>query len=176
MAISFAAACIVEAPGSDARRTAAGGAVVGTAAPLQVQTAANLEDKVEIVGARFEPGRALPGEVVKATVWFKTLEEIPQDFAVFVHIEDVDGRLERVNIDHPPVGGTRPTSSWKKGETIADTFQIQIPSGGSLRGLNVWLGLWHEATDTRLKLRNGDKVRNDGRDRILITTLPVGSS
>jgi hypothetical protein len=117
----------------------------------------------------------MPGELVKVTVWFKALEEIAQDYSIFVHAEDVDGRLERINIDHSPVGGTRPTSSWKQGETIADGFQIQVPSGVQLRGLNVWLGFWHEPTDTRLKVRNGDKVRNDGRDRTLLATLSVGS-
>lgn len=167
-------ACIVEAPGSEARRGSPPATVVGAGSPLQVQTGANLEDKVEIFGARFEPGRALPGETVKVIAWFKALEEIPQDYLVFVHVEDAEGRLERMNVDHAPVGGTRPTSSWKKGETIADTFYIQVPSGGQLRGLNVWIGLWYAPTDSRLKLNNPEKVRNDGRDRILLATLPIG--
>ena len=165
----------MEAPGGgDARRPGAPAAIPAPAAPLQVTSGANLEDKVEIVGARLEPGRAMPGETVKVTVWFKVLEAIPQDYVVFVHLEDVDGRLDRMNADHSPVGGTRPTSDWKKGETIADTFQIYVPPGAPLRGLNVWMGLWHAATDTRLKLRNPEKVRNDGRDRVLLITLPIG--
>jgi hypothetical protein len=176
IAMQALSGCIVEAPGGERRRTGAAGTVVGSAAPLQVQTAANLEDKVEIVGARLEPGRALPGEAVKVTVWFKALEAIPQDYLIFVHVEDVDGRMERMNVDHSPAGGTRPTSGWNKGETIADSFQIQVPPGAQLRGLNVWLGFWHEPTDTRLKLRNAEKVRNDGRDRILLAMLPVGAS
>jgi hypothetical protein len=168
-------ACIVEAPGGgDPRRPGGASAVLTAAPPLQVTNGANLEDKVEIVGARLEPGRALPGETVKVTVWFKVLGEISQDYGVFVHLEDMEGRLERLNADHSPVGGTHPTSRWKKGETVVDTFQIYVPQGAPLRGLNVWLGLWHTGTDTRLKLRNPEKVRNDGRDRVMLVTLPIG--
>jgi hypothetical protein len=139
---------------------------------MKVQNGANLDDKVEIVGAQFDPGRLTPGQNVEATVWFKVLGEVPQDYLVFVHIEDVDGKVERMNVDHAPAGGSRPTSDWKPGETVVDTFTIAVPANvANLRGVNVWLGFWHAATDTRLPLKNPERVRSDGRNRILLATL-----
>ena len=54
-------------------------------------------------------GKAYLGDSVKMTAYFKVLDEVPNDYMVFVHIEDVDGRVERLNADHSPVGGQRPT-------------------------------------------------------------------
>ena len=177
-ACALAPACIVEAPGApqSGRSSSTGGlspaAQLNDAPPVKLQNGANLEDKVEIVGAQFDPGRITPGQNVEATVWFKVLAEIPQDYLVFVHVEDVDGKMERINVDHPPAGGVRPTTDWKPGETIVDTFNIAVPANiASLRGINVWLGFWHAATDTRLQLKNPERVRNDGRNRILVGTL-----
>ncbi|MGA9523788.1 MAG: hypothetical protein WBV82_20165 [Myxococcaceae bacterium] len=177
---SASTACLVEAPGSqvpgagDPAVSAA--ALVANAAPVRLPNGAILEDKLEIVDVVMEPGRAFPGEVVRVTAKYRVLEKIPQDYLVFVHVEDVDGRLERMNVDHAPVSGTRPTSSWEKGEVVEDTFAVNVPAtaASELRGLNVWAGFWHAQSDTRLTLKNPDKVRNDGRNRVLLGTLKVG--
>ncbi len=177
---SAATACLVEAPGSrvpgDGAPAVSAATLVANAGPVRVQNGAILDGKVEIVDVVMEPGRAFPGESVRVTAKYRVLEKIPQDYLVFVHIEDVDGRLERMNVDHAPVQGTRPTSSWEKGEVIEDTFAVNVPATASheLRGLNVWAGFWHAQSDTRLPLENPEKVRNDGRHRILLGTLKVG--
>ncbi len=167
-------ACIVEAPGGEKQGVKRGQTVVSNAPPLTVTPGANLEDKIELVSATFTPGRALPGEAVKVAVQFRVLEPLEADYTVFVHLEDVDGRAERMNIDHKPVQGTYPTPQWKKGEVVKDEFNLVVPPGGASRGLNIYLGLWDAAADTRLKLKNTDKVKSDGNNRILIATLPIG--
>lgn len=173
LALAALPACIVEAPTGSPGESRAQPAALIDGPPLRVQSGANLEDKVEIVGAQFEPGRVGPGVTVKATVWFKVLAEVPQDYLIFVHVEDPAGKLERMNVDHAPVNGTRPTSGWNPGETIVDSFSITVPETATgLRGLNVWIGFWHASSDTRLRLKNTDDVKNDGRDRILLATLP----
>lgn len=172
----LAQGCLVEAPGtvgSNAEK-APPPKVLSNAPPLQLQNGALLDDKVEIVGVKIEPGRAIPGDTVQVTAFYKVLGPIDQDYLVFVHVEDVDGKMERMNVDHQPAGGRHPTSQWKKGETVQDKFALYVPPGLQLRGLNIWIGFWHASTDSRMKLQNPDKVRNDGRDRILLATLPVG--
>jgi hypothetical protein len=161
--------CIVEAPTSS-RSEATGRQVMGKVPAATVNVGANLEGKLEIVSARLDPGRAPVGEAMKITTTFKVLEPLERDYAIFVHVEDSNGRMERVNLDHAP---SRPTSEWKQGETIEDTIQLFVPPGQGIRALNVWTGLWHSPTDSRLKLSNPGAVRNDGRDRILLATVPV---
>ncbi|MFP2911030.1 hypothetical protein ACLESD_39545 [Pyxidicoccus sp. 3LFB2] len=165
-------ACIVEAPGgaSPQERRAA---TVAQVPPLSLRNGANLGGKVELVGATVQPGRLTPGEQAKVTLYFKVLQPMEDDYLVFVHVEDVEGRMERMNVDHQPAGGLYATSQWKPGETVKDEFNVYLPAGASPRALNIWLGLWEPRTDSRLRLTNPEKVRNDGKDRILLGQVPV---
>lgn len=168
------AACIVEAPGGEkSAAPARSRVVVSQVPPLQVQTGANLEGKVEIVGASIQPGRVAPGESFKVTLFLKVLAEMEVDYMVFVHADDPDGKSDRLNADHKPAGGGYPTTQWKAGETIKDEFSVYVPPMAG-RGLNLYLGFWDPKTDARLKLSNPEKVRSDGNNRILIAQVPVG--
>jgi len=165
-------ACIVEAPGGSSpneRRQA----VVAQVPPLAVKNGANFEDKVELVSATVQPGRIAPGEAARVTLYFKVLKPLEEDYTIFVHVEDAEGRMERINIDHKPAGGLYPTTQWKPGDTVKDEFNLYLPSGAPSRALNVWLGFWEPRTDSRLQLKNPDAVRNDGRSRILLAQVPV---
>lgn len=166
------AGCIVEAPGgaSPAERRQA---VVEKVPPLQLKSGAILGGKVELVGATVQPGRVTPGQPARVTAYFKVLEPLDADYLVFVHVEGADGRMERLNIDHKPAGGLYPTPSWKPGETVKDEFTVLLPATAQARALNLWLGLWDPNTDERLPLTNPDKVRHDGRNRILLAQVPV---
>ncbi len=165
-------ACIVEAPGgaTEAERRQA---TVTKVPPLSIKNGANLGGKVELVGATVEPGRVVPGQPARVTLFFKVLERIDDDYTVFVHVEDVDGRMERMNLDHKPANGMYPTTQWKPGETVKDEFTLYLPPSTPSRGVNIWLGLWEPRTDTRMPLTNPDAVRNDGKHRLMLTQVPV---
>ncbi|HLL52667.1 MAG TPA: hypothetical protein VK447_03915 [Myxococcaceae bacterium] len=167
--------CIVEAPSGGQKpppEVERARAMTRDLPAMTVKLSANLEDKVEVVNAILQPGQVAPGEPAKVTVFFKTLEEMSADYMIFVHVEDVDNRVERMNLDHKPAGGQYPTNQWKKGEIIKDEFVVYVPPL-PIRALNVWMGFWEPKTDTRLRLRNVDQVRNDGRDRLMIMQIPV---
>lgn len=169
---SLLTACIVEAPGGsnpNERRQA----VVTQVPPLSVRSGANFEDKVELVGATVQPGRVAPGEATRVTAFFKVLKPLEEDYMVFVHVEDPEGRMERINADHKPAGGLYPTTQWKAGETVKDEFNLYLPPGAAARAVNLWLGFWEPRTDARLALKNPEAVRNDGRNRILLAQVPV---
>ena len=169
---SVLSACIVEAPGGaspNERRQA----VVAQVPALQVRNGANFEDKVELVGALVQPGRIAPGELARVTAYFKVLKPLDEDYTIFVHVEDAEGRMERLNVDHQPAGGLYPTTQWKVGETVKDEFNIALPAGSPARALNLWVGFWDPRTDARLQLKNPEVVRNDGRSRILLVQVPV---
>jgi hypothetical protein len=88
-----------------------------------------------------------------------------------VHIEDMEGRVDRLNADHPP--RAKPTSQWKAGEMVRDEFDVPVPAGMPVKGLSLLLGLWDPSTDQRMPLRNPGAVKNDGRDRVFVATIPV---
>ncbi len=169
---SLLSACIVEAPGGSSpkeRRQA----VVTQVPPLSVRNSANFDDKVELVGASVNPGRIAPGDSARVTAYFKVLKPLEEDYMIFVHVEDSEGRMERLNVDHKPANGLYPTSQWKAGETVKDEFNILLPPGASSRLLSVWMGFWDPKTDARLQLKNTEAVRNDGRNRVLLVQVPV---
>jgi hypothetical protein len=165
-------ACIVEAPGG-ATESERRQATVQQVPPLALKNGANLGGKVEIAGATVQPGRVVPGEPARVTVFFKVLQPLDADYIVFVHVEDADGKLERMNLDHKPANGVLPTTQWKPGETVKDEFAVYLPVGIPSRGINIWMGLWDPRTDARLPLTNPTVVRNDGKDRILLAQVPV---
>ncbi len=163
--------CIVQAPTS-------GGPTVNVRAlppspPLEVKSGANFGDKVELRSVVLSPGRGVPGDTVKVVASYQVNARLENDYTIFVHVEDVDGRADRINVDHTPGRGSLPTSRWPVGEVVRDEFDIPIPPGYPVRGLNVMLGFWDPRTDARLKIVNADQVRTDGRDRLLVANLPV---
>ncbi|HEU5217316.1 MAG TPA: hypothetical protein VFU23_01585, partial [Gemmatimonadales bacterium] len=131
------------------------------------------DDKVELSSVQFQPPQLVPGDQVKMTLYFRVLDTIPDDWVVFVHVEDVDGKLDRINVDHRPMGGNYPTTQWKKGEMVRDEFGFTVPQGLPIRGVNIYVGLWDPQADRRMKIRNPTQVRNDGSDRLFLGVLPV---
>lgn len=165
-------ACIVPAPSSESVPERAK-PVAANVAPLQLKNGANLGDKIEITGLVVQPGAGTPGDTLKVSGFYKVLEEMDVDYLVFVHVEDADGRVDRINADHPAAQGQLPTSKWKKGETIRDDFQVYIPPAMNVRALNILMGFWDPKTDQRLPLKNLDQVRHDGQNRIFIGQVPM---
>ncbi|MEN9798588.1 MAG: hypothetical protein RL653_2284 [Pseudomonadota bacterium] len=166
--------CIVEAPTSagSSQPPAAPGRP-GAQGALQVRVGANLGNKAELVGYSLDTPQVVPGQPSKFTLGFRVLEPLPDDAQVFVHVEDADGRAERMNVDHKLGGGQVSPSTYKKGDLVRDEFQVFLAPGVEARALNVYVGLWSSTTDERFKLLNPDAVRSDGRDRVLLAQVPV---
>lgn len=164
--------CIVEAPrGGDAPKAPA--ASRPAAPPIVQRIGANLGNKVELSAVTVTPGVLVPGEATRVSIAFNVLEDLKEDYEVFVHVEDIDGKLQRMNLDHKPNNGKTPTTEWKKGQTISDDFYLMLPPGVPLRGFRLYTGLWEPRTDKRLEVMNPEQVRNDGNNRLLLVQIPV---
>jgi len=64
----------------------------------------------------------------------------------------------------PPAGGTRPTSTWRVGETIRDNIGVSIPADMPAGRYRLEVGMYLLQTSQRLAIRDaGDlRVQNDG--------------
>src|SRR5215469_6509225 len=167
--LSFLPACIVEAPTSEKSGPTAQ-ASRGQAKAVPVKNGAVLGDLAQLVGATFAPPSVSPGDATRVVLVFRAIKPTPEDWQVFVHVEDAEGRGERVNADHAL---RTPTSAWKPGEVIQDEFALTLPPGWRSRAVNVFVGLWLPSTNGRMKVRNPEVVRTDGNDRVLLVQLPV---
>ena len=172
LALMLLFACIIEAPSGE-RSPERVRAVVSQVPALSTQIGADFGGKIQLVATTIQPARVAPGEQAKVTAYFKVLEEVDQDYLVFVHVEGAEAGRERLNLDHRPVGGSYPTPQWKKGETVKDEFTLLVPVSWSAARVNLWVGFWEPRSDTRLPLRNPDALRNDGSNRVLLGQLPL---
>ncbi len=162
-------ACIVEAPTKEGTQGAA--PRLPPAPPQEFKSGANFGDAIELVSAVVSPSRGETGMPVRVMLNLKVLAKIDRDYMIFVHVEDVDGRVDRLNVDHAP--RLKPTSQWAPGEIVQDVFDIPIPQGMPVRGLSLVLGFWDPKSDQRLPIVNKDQVPNDGRDRLFVAKFPV---
>lgn len=171
-ALFMSTACIVEAPTKEGTKGTA--PALPPAPPQEFKSGANFGDAIELSSVVLSPSRGEPGQPVRVLANFKVLAKIDRDYMIFVHVEDVDGRVDRLNVDHAP--RSKPTSQWAPGEIVQDVFDIPIPPGMPVRGLSLVLGFWDPKTDQRLTIINKEAVPNDGRDRLFVAKFPVAAS
>ena len=162
-------ACIVEAPTSE-KSGAPAQSARSQPKPVPVKNGAVLGDLAELVGATFAPPSVAAGDSTRVVLVFRVIKPTAEDWQVFVHVEDAEGRGERLNADHSL---RMPTTSWKPGEVVQDEFALSLPQGWRARAVNVFVGLWLPSTNARMKVRNPETVRTDGSDRVLLVQLPV---
>ena len=167
--LSILPACIVEAPTSEKSGAAAPSSRTQVK-PVPVKNGAVLGELAELVGATFAPPSMSTGDGTRFVLVFRAIKPTTDDWQVFVHVEDAEGRGERLNADHPL---RAPTSTWKTGEVVQDEFVLTLPPGWKSRAVNVFVGMWLPATNARMKVRNPEAVRTDGNDRVLLVQLPV---
>src|SRR5687768_12108486 len=109
--VTLVSGCIVPAP-TEGKGEAPRQAPAAAAQPLAVKSGANFGGKIELLGATVSPAQPAPGEAAKVTAYYQVNGELDRDWHIFVHIEDPDGQVERMNADHAPVRGSYPTSRW----------------------------------------------------------------
>lgn len=161
--------CIVEAPTKEGTQATA--PKLPPAPPQEFRSGANFGNAIELVSVVLSPSRGETGAPVRVLANFRVLSKMDVDYLIFVHVEDVDGRVDRLNVDHAP--RLKPTSQWAPGEVVQDVFDIPIPASMPVRGLSLVLGFWDPKSDQRLTIVNKDVVPNDGRDRLFVAKFPV---
>jgi hypothetical protein len=88
---------------------------------------AGVGDTIELESYRWDRSPSAPGDLGQLCLNWEALSDIAEDYTVFVHLIGEDGRLWAQR-DTWPVGGYRPTSSWREGERIEDHLGILLAS------------------------------------------------
>lgn len=95
-----------------------------------------------------------PGATVAVTLIWRAQAAAPDDYTVFVHWLGADGVLQAQH-DGVPLLGTRRTTSWQVGERLLDRHEFTIPETAVVAGAQLWVGLYHSQTITRLPFADG---------------------
>jgi hypothetical protein len=138
-----------------------------TAQETQVEPRLAFDERIQLQSVVFTSRAQADDRVTVRLTWSST-EEIAQNYKVFVHLYDMDGRLVAQH-DSVPLNELRPTWGWQPGEQIIDNHGLWVPAGVS-EPLRLVVGLYDPESNTRLTLPDGSDHAGIG----VIEVVPGG--
>jgi mannosyltransferase len=110
--------------------------------------------QIRITGYQFFGTDVRAGQPIMFALQWQANAPIAERYKVFAHL--VDPRGETVTQrDDEPVANTRPTTTWKPGESITDNYGLVAPRGATAGEYHIELGLYKLEGLQRLKLADG---------------------
>jgi len=97
------------------------------------------------------------GEVLKVTLWWRSVTALAGDRVVFVHLYDAEGLLV-ATADGPPLAGGFPTSLWRPGDRVRDEHIASLPGEG-VAPWQLGVGWYDPFTGARLAATTAGGVR-----------------
>ncbi len=115
-----------------------------------------LGERFELVGYTVDAALRHPGEVQPVTLYWRCLQPTPQDYAVAVHL--LGRGVEEVGkLDTWPGGGNAPTSQWRAGAIVPDTYWLPImPQAMAPTLLKLDVAMWDGAPENKLPMQSAE--------------------
>jgi hypothetical protein len=114
-----------------------------------------LGGRIRLVGYKLADGEAKPGNYFRLFLYWEALEEMPEDYVVFVHLVDDSGETWAQG-DSVPVGGIYPTWAWVAGETVEDEHLIPLETDVPAGTYHLSIGMYELSTLSRLEVRDAE--------------------
>ncbi|MBN1139209.1 MAG: DUF2723 domain-containing protein [Anaerolineae bacterium] len=111
---------------------------------------ANFDGQIELLG--YDVAR-LPGSLAVTLHW-RALQPPAQDYSVFVHLLDAEGRIVAQH-DGQPQNGAYPTCVWDKSEVVADEHLLDLPPDLQVSGCRLRVGWYLPGSGDRLPVAGG---------------------
>jgi hypothetical protein len=137
--------------------------------PVAVE--ANLDSQVKLLGYHVDRTDYRPGDTIEVTLHWLALQEMDQDYKVFVHLTDEAETRLVAQSDRWPVYNFSPTTRWQAGEIVWDRHEIQIPADATPGSYSLSTGMYLLET-----MRNLDVLGEDSRPqgtRVRLATIDV---
>jgi hypothetical protein len=110
---------------------------------------------IQLVGYDALPPRLAPGEELRLALYWQASAKPEQDYSIFVHILDAEGKWVAQQ-DNMPQNDTFPTTRWSVGPLIDDARLISLPSDLPPGQYQVALGMYLWQTGERLPVYLAD--------------------
>ena len=119
-------------------------------------------DVIRLDGYELNVAASASKQVALDLHW-SALQRPPEDYTVFVHLLDSQGRMI-TQWDSQPLNGDYPTSWWQPGETVLDTRILPLPDDLPAGAYRLAIGLYRSVDGTRLPVRDaGQNPMPDNR-------------
>jgi hypothetical protein len=113
--------------------------------PLEV----DLGERVRLLGYELDNRTVKPGDTIRLTLYWRTLEEMDEDYTVFTHLLGKDSLIWG-QMDSQPLDGLLPTSNWLAGMIVADGYDIAVAPDTSPGEYQIEVGMYLLETMERL--------------------------
>jgi len=109
----------------------------------------SLGDVVTLLGHSIQPISGRAGQEVELSVCWQALATMDTDYTAFIHVVGQDGRLWAQQ-DTLLLVGENPTSLWREGWVLYETYELQLPSDMPAGDYTIKAGLYFWQTGERL--------------------------
>lgn len=134
-----------------------------------VPVKATFGQSLELVGYSLSQQTARPGESLEVILVWQVLNQMNDNWSVFVHLNDPILNSPLAQRDMYLAQGLWASSWLRPGQTIVNRYQLQIPQTAVTPSeLQLVVGLYDFATGRRLAM-------SDGQDSLNLTNLPLVS-
>lgn len=115
---------------------------------------------ITFLGFSLHGEEARSGQILRIKLFWKADDSVEKDYKIFLHLLDAEGQIVAQQ-DSRPVGGSRPTTDWVEGETIADNHGAFIPWETPTGDYQLVLGMYEPRTGERLSVMSHGEVVGD---------------
>ena len=129
---------------------------------IEKQVYYDLGGKVALIG--YELASPVDRASLDLRLYWQALSDLDEDYTVFVHWLDEEGRI-LAQQDNQPRNGSYPTGLWDEGEIVEDLYHLTVPADRSPVLLAV--GMYRLETLERLAAFDGNGQRLAGDQMIL---------
>jgi hypothetical protein len=130
----------------------------------------NFANKIELIGYDLDRRSARPGEALRLTLFWQASGPIAKNYSVFAHVRG-EGETLWAGQDGWPQQGAAPTSTWRQGEVVRDSYQLALKPNTPHGQYAIEVGLY-DASGERLVVNDAGGTPTDS-DFVYLSKIRV---
>ncbi|TKJ31049.1 MAG: hypothetical protein CEE40_03075 [Chloroflexi bacterium B3_Chlor] len=124
-------------------------------------------ERIRLLGYELQETSATPGNYFRLLLYWEGLEEMTENYTVFVHLVDDSGQMW-AQADGLPANGMYPTWAWLKEEIVEDEHLVLVGRAVPSETYHLAIGVYELETLQRLEVTNSEGTLMG--DQILLPT------
>jgi hypothetical protein len=130
---------------------------------------ANFDNKLVLYSAELNGTSFRPGDTLQLMVTWHVLDRLPAAYTTFIHLIDNNDKIV-AQLDRPPLGGSRPTDTWRQGEKFLDPYSLPLPT--HIRPGSYWVHIGLYRGNQRLSVIDPGSAMVE-RDALVVHEIAV---